>query len=379
MKILHVVASYKPAYIYGGPIMSVAKLCENLVKAGHEVQVYTTTANGPAELDIPTGQPVNVDGVPVTHFTRITKDHSHFSPALFKAVYRDAKKFDLVHIHAWWNLAVVMAGFAAISKKVPLLISPRGTLSAYSFQNKNKVVKSLMHRISMPFLKRSHFHVTSVHEMEAVEALVKGKSITSLPNFVKLPPLKINNNENTRHGPFKLLFFSRIEEKKGLDILIAALNLVTFPYHLTIAGSGNDDYINRIKTQAVNRGINHKITWVGFVNEGKFDLLHQHDLFVLPSYDENFGNAVIESLSTGTAVLISRGVGLAGYIAENRLGWVCDNNETSVAAHINKIIGNEAAALDRIRKNAPDIIYQHFEGEALVKKYTDMYQQIITS
>lgn len=379
MKILHVVASYKPAYIYGGPIMSVAMLCEQLVKAGQEVQVYTTTANGITELDVPTGKPVNIDGVTVTYFTRKTKDHSHLSPGLLKAVYRDAKNFDVIHIHAWWNLAVVLACFVALKRGVPVVISPRGTLSPYSFQNKNTAVKWLMHRISMPFLKKSHFHITSAHEQEAVKAVVTGKSITNIPNFVKLPPLTHGDTVNQASGVFKLLFFSRIEEKKGLDILIASLKLITFPFHLTIAGSGEESYINQLKTLASNNAVNDKISWAGFVNDEKFGLLSKHDLFVLPSYDENFGNAVIESLSVGTAVLISNGVGLASYVADNRLGWVCKNNETSVAEHVNNIIGAQTAQLDRIRQSAPSIIYHHFEGSALVKKYINMYQQIITA
>lgn len=379
MKILHVVASYKPAYVYGGPIMSVAMLCEQLVKSGQQVQVYTTTANGSTELNVPTGKPVDVDGVAVTYFPRKTKDHSHLSPGLLKAVYRDAGKFDVVHVHAWWNLAVVLASFAALKRGVPVVISPRGTLSSYSFQNKNTSVKSLVHRISMPFLKKSHFHVTSVHEQEAVNAVVTGKSIINIPNFVKLPPLKHNSKANPHAGSFKLLFFSRIEEKKGLDILINSLKLITFPFHLTIAGSGNDDYVNELKTLALMNGVDDKITWAGFVNDEKFDLLSEHDLFVLPSYDENFGNAVIESLSVGTAVLISRGVGLASYVSDHQLGWICENNETFVAEHINNIIGTQTTQLDRIRQSAPSIIYHHFEGSALVKKYITMYQKIINA
>ncbi|HTE01349.1 MAG TPA: hypothetical protein VK668_18815, partial [Mucilaginibacter sp.] len=82
MKILQVNASYKPAYVYGGPTMSVSKLSEQMVKAGCIVEVFTTTANGPVELPVVPDKQTNIDGVPVTYFKRLTKDHSHFSPAL---------------------------------------------------------------------------------------------------------------------------------------------------------------------------------------------------------------------------------------------------------------------------------------------------------
>jgi glycogen synthase len=58
MKILHIIASYKPAYVYGGPVMSVSMLAEQLALAGNQVDVYTTTANGKTELPVKTGHQV---------------------------------------------------------------------------------------------------------------------------------------------------------------------------------------------------------------------------------------------------------------------------------------------------------------------------------
>ncbi len=68
MKILQITPSYKPAYVYGGPTMSVAKLCETLVHHGLNLEVLTTTANGKIELDLERGKKMNVDGVIVTYF-----------------------------------------------------------------------------------------------------------------------------------------------------------------------------------------------------------------------------------------------------------------------------------------------------------------------
>jgi hypothetical protein len=57
--------------------MSVAKLSEQLVKAGCEVAVFTTTANGSTELPVKPNITTDIDGVDVTYFKRITKDHTH--------------------------------------------------------------------------------------------------------------------------------------------------------------------------------------------------------------------------------------------------------------------------------------------------------------
>lgn len=359
--------------------MSVSMLCEQLVKAGVYTEVFTTTANGKTELDVIPGQPGMVDGVTVIYFKRVTKDHSHFAPALLKTLWKEVRNFDAVHIHAWWNLVSIFSCLVAIMRNVPVLLSARGTLSPYSFQNKNIGPKWAIHNLlGKRLLNKCHFHVTSERECEAILKIVHPQSITTLPNFVKLPEHKLAG-KIAPSDALKLLFFSRIEEKKGLDILLNALKAVSAPYSLTVAGDGDENYVKSLKTVAANNKIEDKVNWIGFHNENKFDLLRQHDLFVLPSYDENFGNAVIESLGVGTAVLVSEHVGLAGYVKKNNLGWICRTSEQSISNAINDIAENHKDDLNRIGKVAPDVIFDDFNDDNLVKKYIDMYNKVVNN
>ncbi|MEN0053607.1 MAG: glycosyltransferase [Mucilaginibacter sp.] len=378
MKILQISASYKPAFIYGGPTMSVSMLSEQLAQTGISISVFTTTANGQHELEVQPNTSMLVDGIEVSYFKRITKDHSHFSPLLLKAVWKNAKTYDLVHIHAWWNLVSILSCLIALICRVPVLVSPRGTLSSYSFSNRNTGIKAIIHRfLGKPILKRCHIHTTSKREDDTIAHLISPKSISTISNFVKLPVIPLS--ESGLPSPtLKLIFFSRIEEKKGLDILINALALVNIPFSLTIAGDGNRDYIKSLQILADKKRISDKITWVGFIQENKFDVLRQHDLFILPSYDENFGNVVIESLAVGTPVLVSEGVGLADYVIQNQLGWTCKTNEASVAQAINQIAG-QSDKFTYIRQNAPQAIARDFGNQNLVKKYKDLYNKIILS
>lgn len=357
--------------------MSVSMLSEQLVKAGFSTEVFATTANGKDELPVIPGERMMVDGVAVTYFKRITKDHSHYSPALFNAMRNDVKNFNLIHIHAWWNLISVFSCLIALKRKVPVLLSPRGTLSPYSFQNKNIGIKwALHHLLGKQLLKKCHIHATSQREAEAIQRLFQPKSIIILPNFVKLPG-EIVRFKTASSQIFKILFFSRIEEKKGLDLLLNALPAVSIPYTLTIAGDGDENFVNALKKIAQDKQLGANINWIGFQNENKFELLQAHDLFVLPSYDENFGNAVIESLSVGTAVLISEQVGLADYVIKNGLGWICQTNAASISNAINDIAKNHGPELKRISKDAPVIIYDDFSEDNLVKKYIAMYEQLV--
>ena len=357
--------------------MSVSKLSEQLTKAGCYIEVFTTTANGSTELQAVPGEREMVDNVPVTYFKRLTKDHSHFSPSLLRHLWKEVKGFDVVHIHAWWNLVSVLSCWVAIKRRVPVVISPRGTLSSYSFSNKNSLPKRIIHSwLGKSLLKKSSVHVTSDREKQAIESIISPKRIITIPNFVVLSETVSADKSKYFEGALlKLLFFSRIEEKKGLDILLNALTKVTIPYHLTIAGDGDKNYIDHLKAIAVNNGIVGRLGWIGFQGANKFEILQHHDLMILPSHDENFGNVVIESLSVGTPVLISKYVGLADYVTTYNLGWVCELDENDISAYINRIF-KEKDKLNGVRQSAPDIIRSDFDETNLTEKYISMYNQI---
>ena len=97
---------------------------------------------------------------------------------------------------------------------------------------------------------------------------------------------------------------------------------------------------------------------------------------ILPSHDENFGNVVIESLSVGTSVLISKYVGLADYVRKNNIGWICDLDENNIAGLINDIATEKKKLIDT-RTQAPLLVRHDFSDEALIKAYMEMYKQFI--
>jgi hypothetical protein len=70
-------------------------------------------------------------------------------------------------------------------------------------------------------------------------------------------------------------------------------------------------------------------------------------------------------------------VGLASYVKKNDFGWICQTNPASIAKEINYIGSHQQEDLKRIRINAPDQIYQDFDNGVLVKKYINMYEQLI--
>ncbi|WP_231427113.1 XrtY-associated glycosyltransferase XYAG1 [Pedobacter sp. Leaf250] len=415
MKILHITPSYKPAYIYGGTTQSIGLLCEAICEYNEQrakckekgaknkdiTQVFTTTANGEEELNVESGIPEIVDGVPVTYFTRWTKDHSHFSSELLWHLREEIRRFKnlpsavatanlilpegqdvlpeklIIHIHAWWNLVSIISCLVAKWYNVPVVLSPRGMLTSYTQTNRNSIAKKIIHKlIGKRLLRYCHIHATSNQEQKEILEIVKPKSISVIPNLVNVAGGRVLKAPNEADF-FKLIFLSRIEEKKGLELLFESLALIEIPLMLTIAGSGEESYVRSLKQKAASLKLGDRINWVGQVsNEDKFNLIANHDLLVLTSYNENFANVIIESLSVGTAVLVSNKVGLADYVNNNELGWICSLTSESIQNNLLKAF-EDSQKRQSIRNSAPSTIRKDFIDDALVKKYLDLYENVL--
>lgn len=374
-RILHVTASYKPSYVYGGPIYAISALCEALAKDGSSVSVLTTTANGTSELDLNPGTEYNLDGVQVRYYRRWTKDHSHFSPGLFATLFRECARYDIIHIHSWWNLVSMISLMLCLMRGVRPVLTLRGTLSGHTFSHNHSRVKQLFHSFfGRKLLSRALIHVTSQKEANETKLVVPEAKLVVIPNLLQLPILDISPS-TTSHGKLNLLFLGRIHPVKNLELLLESL-LITgneFPYSLDIVGSGEKEYVELLKLKYAGLTDIH---WVGEKQgEEKIQHIDKADILVLLSHTENFGNVILEALSRGTAVIVSEFVGLSDYVQMNKLGWVISSEVTELTSILSLVANQREGILD-IRKRAPQLIERDFGRKAILESYMNMYNHI---
>lgn len=380
MKLLHLIPTYKPAYGYGGPIISIGLLCENLVSyGGCDVTMSATNANVKKDLPVHSKTPVLVEGVKVYYFRRITPDHSQLSPQLLWWFWRNMKKYDAIHFHSWWNLTVMSATFLCILRGVKPILAPRGMLSPFSLTGR---FKPLFHRfIGKRLLKNTFLHATSSQEVEECLALIPEWEYANIPNFLDLEALPISKKPYLNgHAPkqtetLRLLFLSRLHQKKGIELLFDALAQVTFDWTLAMAGEGEvEGYMEQLQKQSRDLHIDHKINWLGWVDADKrLAAFEAADLLVLPSHNENFANVVIESLAVGTPVLVSQYVGLSDYVTEKNMGWVCDTTVESIRDKLNEVHSQTKQRLE-IAERSSSQIRADFDPSVLTQRYMNMYK-----
>ncbi|MEK7089219.1 MAG: glycosyltransferase [Patescibacteria group bacterium] len=143
MRILHIVPSYYPAHRYGGPIQSVHNLNKELVRQGVDVTVYTTSADGPNNLEVPNGVPVDLDGVKVYYFKLGFLRSWFYSRTLHKMLAKTAGDFDLIHITSVFLFASTLGAYYAKKFKKSYIISPRGSLMKEPLEMRKSFLKKM--------------------------------------------------------------------------------------------------------------------------------------------------------------------------------------------------------------------------------------------
>jgi len=315
VKILHVVPTYLPARRYGGPIVAVHGLCKALVERGHEVHVFTTNVDGEGTLNV---SHATLDGVQVRYFAS-TFDRLYWSPAMREGLHHTGS-FELVHIHAVYLFPGVAAASAARAAHVPYVISPRGMLVPELIRRKNRFVKAAWLQLveRRGFARAAGIHFTS--ELERREAQRIGLPLPS--PFIVPNGIDLEQRPDVPRDEHTLVFLGRVNWKKGLDTVIAALPSLP-GVQFVIAGNDEEALTPRLKEMAAKLGVDRRVTFVGPVyGANKNELLARATLFVLMSRSENFGNAVLEALMMETPVVLSSEVGLADEVTAANAGIV---------------------------------------------------------
>ena len=134
MRILHFIPVYAPAWQFGGPVLSVSRLCEGLVQLGVELRVITTNAGLP---DFPVeklGKPQLVNGVNVTYYPVDRPSGTIHSQALVASLTEHMVWAELVHLSSLWQPLGLPVQRAAYVAGIPVIQTLRGALGPYSLR-----------------------------------------------------------------------------------------------------------------------------------------------------------------------------------------------------------------------------------------------------
>ncbi|RCJ18204.1 glycosyl transferase group 1 [Nostoc minutum NIES-26] len=388
MKILQIVPSI--SLIYGGPSQMVLGLAPALAKEGMEVTILTTDSNGDSgqkPLNVPLNRPIKQDGYEIIYFRCAPFRRYKFSLDLLKWLKLHACEFDLAHIHALFSPVSTAAATVCRHQKLPYILRPLGTLDPADLRKKKQLKQlyvDILERRNLAGAAAIHF--TSNQEAKISERFGVATQDLVIPLGV-IPPrvdgksLVIGQLGIPEDVPL-VLFMSRIDPKKGLNLLIPALEkllAIGGHFHFVLAGTNPQDpeYELKIKSQIENSLLRSHTTITGFVTgELKASLLQAADLFVLPSYYENFGIAVAEAMVAGVPVVISDQVHIYQQVRDSESGWVGTTDVQAIFELLQEALQNPQ---ERQRRglNAQKYALENFSWDAIAQQTILAYKQIL--
>jgi glycosyltransferase involved in cell wall biosynthesis len=253
---------------------------------------------------------------------------------------------DLVHDHGLWRLCHRRVAAFCRREGIPRVVSPRGMAEEWALNH-----KKWKKRVGWWLYQRRDLrsavalHATAESEAAQLRELGLVQPIMIEPNGVRLPMELIGRpRSHVRRAdePRTALFLSRIHRKKGLPLLLEAwARLAPAGWRVRIVGPDEDGHTAELRQLCEKLKLAHG-TRVGTGGHGvlgdeggagpaiefcgplegdaKWAAFREADLFVLPTYSENFGIAVAEALACRLPVITTTGAPWSG-LRDRGCGW----------------------------------------------------------
>ena len=357
MKICH----YLPSLYLtdGGPPRSVSNLCSELVKNDYLVTIVTSYQNGAPEISLN----------PKINRVNIT-DSSDLKSFL------KSESFDIAHQHGIWLPSSHRFTQSVKKCKIPLILSPRGMLQNWARHHKRFKKLIAWNAYQRNDLKKvDFFHATSLDELENIKALGFRQKIKVIPNGVREPEIQFSKDRSRRER--NLVYLSRINQKKGLDLLLEAWAKTNAPdWNLLIAGNDDDNSLPKLINRSRQSDLNGRVKFLGeFDEEGKAEIYKKADLFILPSHSENFGIVVAEALSFGVPVITTTGCPWQ-QLEEYKCGWWISLSIENLTETITKAIKLPNEELELMGARGKKLIKDAYTWDSIAKEFIEFYNEI---
>lgn len=296
-----------------------------------------------------------------------------------ESVYTNAhilkRKLDWLHF-GFTTLAVGKENVAAaIGAK--MATSMRGfDVSIYPLKNKGIYDKL------WPRLDKVHVISDDIYQVGLQLGLPENLPVVKITPAIKLA--RFSNSATTslstklNQTPVRILTVARLHWKKGLEYALAALHLldkmeVDFIYE--IVGEGPE--YERLLFETNQYLLKDKVRFLGKKTPDEIAVLMQNSfIYIQPSIQEGFCNAVLEAQASGLLCIVSDAEGLSENVLDGQTGWVLPKRDFhGLTNTIQEILKMPSESLDQIVKNARNRVADQFNIIDQIKKFIKFYQQ----
>jgi len=302
------------------------------------------------------------------------------------------KAADVVHLHGAWVPVATQVAALARRNSVPYVISLRGMLDEWCMRQRALKKRFYLAVRGNTYLRgAAAIHTTAQDELRQASRYFPKEQGVVIPNYLNLVPyhsLPGPAQARETFDAFKndaptLLFLSRIHEKKGIEHLLgAAVELAKRPglsgLQVIIAGSGDEAYLQKMRTLTKELGVDDRVHFVGHVSgELKLSLYEAADLFVLPTSQENFGFVFFEALACGTPVVTTRGTDTWRELEDSGGARIVDQNAKAVADSVESLFA-EPGKIAEMGAAARGWVLEHLSEDRVISQFESLYESVKT-
>jgi glycosyltransferase involved in cell wall biosynthesis len=289
---------------------------------------------------------------------------------------------DVAHFHGLWQPQHRRAARGLVARGVPYVVSPHGMLEPWAWRHKRWKKWPYFALFERHYLARAAaLLATSEMEARRLRAFFPRQTIASLPLGLSGNAAPDYAASRARFGwaesEFVILFLSRIDPKKGLDLLLQALIGVREKggIRLVIVGEGDPKYLAKLRSfAAANVSALPQIDWIGPAwGDARWPYFQGADLFCLPSHSENFGLAVLEACQVGTPVLTSSATPWPELLGGR--ATIVDPSSASIQAGLETALQHGKASAEA-RDEFAAWTREQFDWRALAPRYLAFYEGI---
>ena len=296
---------------------------------------------------------------------------------LFKKIYLNAHllKADLDWLH--FGFATMALGSETVAKAI-------GAKMAVSFRGFDINVYPIKHpecyNLLWKYVDKVHSISHYLLEKARSKGLPRATPYAIITPAVQLATLPTHLAPKASSGPVKIVTIARLHWIKGLDIAIAAMRILkerglNFRYH--IIGDGNQNETERYKFMAYELGLQREVVFTGKrSHQATLEQLAASDIYLQPSLNEGFCNAVLEAQALGKLSIASNVGGLPENIVDGKTGWLFETqNPEALAATIQKIIALSPEEKTKITKTAQKRVREEFNINKQQSEFIGFYEK----
>lgn len=278
------------------------------------------------------------------------------------------------HIHGIWTPFEYQAFKEARRRSAHIAISPHGALEAWAFYHKHAKKRIAWWLYQKRILQAADLLVVnSAQELHRLRELGLKPPIAMIANGVDLEGFS-SVDENGQERERIVLFFSRIDPKKGVPDLIKAWTALQHKngYRLHIHGHGEAAYVATLKQQIAASGLKDISLLPPVFGAARWEVFRKASIYVLPSYSENFGITVAEALMAGLPVITTKATPW-GELGEIGLGWIIDNDVRQIRDALGTATSLDASHLSAIRDETHMYARKRYNWEVITQHYLETY------